>query len=141
MEHVTEKTLHAVDTEIMRLIELGDMNKDVLACLDKLADIKKDTLEAASMESREKEMAQGMSYAGNMGSYGSYNNYRGGQSMGYPYMMDSYNGGSYAQRRDSMGRYSRNSERDQIRANIERQLETAQSDGEREMIHRILSTI
>ena len=147
MEHITERTLQALDTEIMKLIEAGDMTKETLACLDKLVDMKKDMLEISEMESMSMEQSynsyaggrggNGRTYGGSRDSYGGY----GGPQAYYPMDAGAYSGGSYAQRRDSMGRYSRNSEREQIRANIERQLDAAQSDAEREMIHRILSTI
>ena len=133
MEHITQQTLQAVDTEIMRLIDMGDMNKEVLECLYKLADIKKDTLEAASME--EGGSDKGMSARGSYASYGRGNN--GGYSYGGSY----YDGGSYAARRNGMGQYSRNNERDGIVSKIEQMMDTAQTENEREMIHRILNTI
>ena len=123
MEHSTEQTLQAVDREIMRLLDMGDMNKETLECLDKLADIKKDTLKSAMMEEGEQMMDQR--------SYASGPHY--------------YTGGSYAQRRNSRGQYmsggSRHSEREQLMSKLERELDMAQTDGEREMIHRILNTI
>lgn len=131
MGHITEQTLQAIDREIMRLIDLGDMTKETLECLDKLIDMKKDTLKSAMMEEGEQQMDQNRSY-----NYGYDSNNRGSRTY--------YDGGSYAYRRNVRTPYnmgSRESEREQIISKIEQQLDMAQTDNEREMIHRILNIV
>lgn len=131
MGHISKETLRAIDKEIMRLIDAGEMTKETLSYLDALADIKKDTLEACMMED---QMESGMYDEGN--SYGGYRSYNNGNGNG-----GSYYGGSYAPRRNMRGQYSRDGERDAIYSRIEQMMDSAQNESERDMVRRILNSI
>ena len=141
MEREFEDLRAIVMNEIDEINKKGELDENSLVCAYKLVDIVKDIHE---IDEKINEMSNGYSQGGM-----------------YPYMyaMDGngYRGNNnsygYANRnRDSMGRYSRNSydnsyrggysregERDEIMAKMERMKNTAGSETERQMIQRIMN--
>ena len=120
MERTFEDLREIAIKELDEINKRGEMDENSLVCAYKLIDIVKDIHEIDSME----------------------NGYSRTGRMSYPYN----NGYSY-RTRDSMGRYSRDyyrgysrdNERDDLMNKMERMMDTAGSETERQVIQRIMS--
>ena len=135
MGHIFEDLREMVMRELEEIVKRGEMDETSLTCAYKLVDIVKDIDKI--------EMGEGgYSQVGRM--YYPYA-YDGGNSY-----ENSYRGYS-RQRRDSMGRYSRDdysnrgysreSEREEIMAKMGRMMDNAPSETERQAIQRIMNQL
>ena len=119
MERIFEDLRDIVMREIDDINRKGELDENSLMCAYKLIDIVKDIHEIDAHEN-------GYSQTGMY-----YDGYRG----------NSYTGGYSNRNRDGMGRYSRNSERDDLMAKMEHMINTAGSETERQTIKRIMNQL
>ena len=137
MEHTYENFRDLIKRCLDDAVDMGHISMDQVEIYDKLIDMDKDLQEIIMNEQIGDYYEDEYSRRGN--SYRmSGNSYRGGSygnRNGY-----SRRGGSYG-RGGSYRGYSRDGEREQMMEKMERMMEEASSETEREAIRKILDTI
>lgn len=130
MVNTLENLRDIVMREIDQINQRGELDENSLVCAYKLVDIVKDIEEIEEKEEGYSQRGYSMMYPHYMMDNG--NSYRGMSNNSYGYSR---------RNRDSMGRYSRDTERENIMAKIGHMMDTAASETERQTIQRIMNQL